>query len=251
MEVHGDEVVATRCHQHIGDEFCGNGSPAFVLLVLSGVWVARDDCGYPTSGGGPTSGDEDEEFHKIIVDVEAARLYDEDVFVPNTLGDLDVDFAVGEALDVAWHKRLVQPITIQYWMEESVASCELSMIITDREASATLTGLLWHSQDQYGCFLSTKSDCRVNLCVKVPISHRTHPSEVLSSSRYAYRLEEFLGAERSTSGKSGTQFIPRSINKPTQSRNATSPSWYHSPRPWDRYVHVNLSCIYVLNVLHA
>lgn len=72
VKIEGDEVVASGRDEHISNEFGGDGCSALVLLVLSGIRVARNDGGDSSSRGGSAGGDEDEEFHEVVVDVEAS-----------------------------------------------------------------------------------------------------------------------------------------------------------------------------------
>lgn len=107
MKVHGDEMVATSRYEHVRDEFCGDGGSALVFLILTRIWVTRNDGCDATGRGGSTCGYEDEKFHHVVVNVEATGLDDEDILVTNRLRNFDVDFAIGEALDISRDKRLV------------------------------------------------------------------------------------------------------------------------------------------------
>ena len=89
-----NEVVTTTLLQHVRDQFCGDGRPGLVLFVHSRVGVAGDDSRDAAGRGTLAGGDEDEEFHEVVVHIAAARLDDEDVLVADALGDLDVDFSI-------------------------------------------------------------------------------------------------------------------------------------------------------------
>ena len=77
-------------------------------MRLACVGVARDDGGDAAGRGGFAGRDENEQLHEVVINVEAARLQDEHVFVADGLCDFDVDLAVGKVLDHAWYERNVQ-----------------------------------------------------------------------------------------------------------------------------------------------
>lgn len=108
MQVHGDNMVAARHSEHVCDQLGRNGGAGFVLLVHPGVGEAWDDGRYPTRGRALAGRDEDEELHEVIVNVAASGLDDEDILVADGLGDLDVDFAIGELLDCARRERHIE-----------------------------------------------------------------------------------------------------------------------------------------------
>lgn len=110
MKVHGNDMVAPCDYQHVGDELRSYGRARLVLLVHTGIGEAGDDGGDPARGGGLAGGDEDEELHEVVVYVITARLDDEDVLVADALGDLDVDFAVGELFDSDGNEGDVKPV---------------------------------------------------------------------------------------------------------------------------------------------
>ncbi len=80
MQVHCDDMIATSHGEHIRDEFCGNRSPRLVLLVHPRIRETGYDSSDASCRRAFTSGDEDEEFHEVVVDVAASGLNDEDVF---------------------------------------------------------------------------------------------------------------------------------------------------------------------------
>lgn len=109
MQVHRNDMVAPRHHQHVRNELRSDWSAGLVLLVHPRIGIARDDCGDAPRRGALARGDEDQQLHQVIVDVAAAGLDDEDVLVADGFGDLDVDLAVGEVLDGAWRQGDVEP----------------------------------------------------------------------------------------------------------------------------------------------
>ena len=58
-----DDVVTASCLQHVCDEFCGDWSPGFIFLVLSGIGETRYNCGDPSRGRCSACVDHDEKFH--------------------------------------------------------------------------------------------------------------------------------------------------------------------------------------------
>jgi hypothetical protein len=73
MQIHRDNVITTRCLQHIGYQFRAYGSPRFVFLVLPRVGEVRDyGCNAP-GGCGLASVDHDEQFHEPVIDVAGRR----------------------------------------------------------------------------------------------------------------------------------------------------------------------------------
>lgn len=87
-------MVAPRDGKHIGHEFGGDGCARLILLIVSCVWITWDHGGDAPRRGSLASGDEDEEFHEMVIGVSAARLKDEDVFVTNRLADCDVQLSI-------------------------------------------------------------------------------------------------------------------------------------------------------------
>ena len=110
MQVHRYDMVAARNDKHIRYKLRRNRGAALVLLVDARVGEAGDDGGDAAGAGGLAGGDEDEELHEVVVDVVAAALDDEDVFVSNRFGDFDVDFAIGELFDGAWYGGYVESV---------------------------------------------------------------------------------------------------------------------------------------------
>ena len=94
VQIHGDDVVAARDGEHVGDELRGDGRAALVLFVHACVRVARDDGGDAAGRGTLARGDEDEELHEVVVHVAAGRLQDKDVLVADRLGDLHVHLPI-------------------------------------------------------------------------------------------------------------------------------------------------------------
>lgn len=85
MQVHCDDMIAASHSEHIRYEFCSNGGPRLVLLVHPSIREAGYDSGDAACGRAFASGDEDEEFHEIVVDVAASRLDDEYVLFSDGL----------------------------------------------------------------------------------------------------------------------------------------------------------------------
>jgi hypothetical protein len=94
VQIHGDDVVAARDGEHVGDELGSDGRAALVLLVHACVRVARDDGGDAAGRGALARGDEDEKLHEVVVHVAAGRLQNKDVLVADRLGDLHVHLPI-------------------------------------------------------------------------------------------------------------------------------------------------------------
>lgn len=78
VQVHGDDVVAAGCLQHVGHQLCGDWSSTSLLFVLAGVREVGEDGGDASCRGGFAGVDGDEEFHEAVVDVVwTRRLQDE------------------------------------------------------------------------------------------------------------------------------------------------------------------------------
>jgi hypothetical protein len=78
VEIHCDDMVATCGLEHVGHEFCGDGSAGLVFLVLASVGEVGDDGGDASGGSGLASGDDDEEFHDIVVDIAGCSGLDDE-----------------------------------------------------------------------------------------------------------------------------------------------------------------------------
>lgn len=146
MKVYGDEMVAASCDKHVRDQFSGDWSSALVLFVLTSIWIAGNNSGDAAGGGGATCRDKDEELHHVVVDIETAGLDDENILITDGLRNFDVDFSIGEALDISRDKGLVQPGT---------GTC-ISIIFAARGAAPKLTALRWRSQVLCGYFLENR-----------------------------------------------------------------------------------------------
>ena len=74
MQVHGDHMVTASDSEHVSDELSGDGGATLVLLVHACVRIAWDDGGDAAGRGALARGNEDEEFHQVIVDVATRGL---------------------------------------------------------------------------------------------------------------------------------------------------------------------------------
>ena len=74
MQVHGDHMVAASDSEHVGDELGGDGGATLVLFVHACVRIAWNDGGDATGRGALARGNEDQEFHQVIVDVATGGL---------------------------------------------------------------------------------------------------------------------------------------------------------------------------------
>jgi hypothetical protein len=63
MHIHRNDMIATGCLQHIGNELRRDRCPGFVFLVLPCVWEVWDDgCDAPSAGSFARV-DHDEQLH--------------------------------------------------------------------------------------------------------------------------------------------------------------------------------------------
>ena len=131
MQVHCDDVVATRNSQHVRHKLRRDGSPGFVLFVHASVREARNNSRNAPRGSGSARRDKNKEFHEIIIDVATPRLDDEYIFVSDGLGDLDVGLAVGELFDGTRDKGYIEPRIC----EQITSLWTVSMAATHGEAA--------------------------------------------------------------------------------------------------------------------
>lgn len=142
-------MVAAGHSKHVCNELCRNWRTRFVLLVHPGIGEARDNGCDAASGGTFACGDQDEKLHKVIVDVAAARLEDEDVFVSNGLRDLHVDLAIREFFDGAWGKQNIEPAFVNMQMNRKWSMNDGALSLADaagvKGAAAHRSATAWAS----------------------------------------------------------------------------------------------------------
>lgn len=85
MKVHCDEVVASSGDKHVRDEFCCYRCATLVFFILARIRITGYDGSNAACRSSSTRRDENEEFHQVIIDVEATRLNDEDVLISDRL----------------------------------------------------------------------------------------------------------------------------------------------------------------------
>lgn len=73
MKVHGDDMVAAGCLEHVGHQFGRDGGAGFVFFVLACVGEVGKDGGNASGGGCFTGVDHDQKLHQAIVDVVGSR----------------------------------------------------------------------------------------------------------------------------------------------------------------------------------
>jgi len=110
MEVHRNHMVAPSHNQHVRNELRRDGCPRLVLLVHPRIRETRYDRCDPACRCCLAGGDEDEELHEVVVDVVAARLDDEHIFVPNGLGNFHVRLPIGEFFDCDRYEWYVESV---------------------------------------------------------------------------------------------------------------------------------------------
>lgn len=69
MQIHCNHMIASRRLQHVRHQLCRDGRARSILFVLPCVGEIGDDGSDASGGGGFASGEDDEEFHKPVVDV--------------------------------------------------------------------------------------------------------------------------------------------------------------------------------------
>ena len=107
VQVQRQDAVHARLDEHVGDELGRDRDAAFVLAVLPRVAVIGHHGGDAARGGAPRRVHHDEQFHQVLIDGRAGRLYDEDVAAADVFVDFDVDLAVREPGDGGVAQRLV------------------------------------------------------------------------------------------------------------------------------------------------
>lgn len=102
-------MIASGYRKHVGHELRCDRSTRVFLLVHPRIRITGDDSGDAPRRGSLAGRYEDEEFHEVVVDVATGRLDNENIFVSDGLGDLDVDLAVGELFDLAGRQGYIEP----------------------------------------------------------------------------------------------------------------------------------------------
>ena len=74
VQVHGDHMVAASDGEHVGDKLGGDGGAALVLFVHACVRITWNNGGDAAGRGALARGNEDEEFHEVIIDVATGGL---------------------------------------------------------------------------------------------------------------------------------------------------------------------------------
>ena len=101
VEIDADDAVGPGAFEEAGDEFCGDGGSAGVLLVLTGVSKIGDDGGDAGGAGTAEGVDPDEQLHEVGVDGMTGGLDDVTVAAADVFLDADDEFAIGEPLGTA------------------------------------------------------------------------------------------------------------------------------------------------------
>ena len=107
MQIHGDDMIASRRLQHIGHELCGDGSPGSILFVLARVGEVGDYGGDAAGGGGFAGVDYDEEFHEAVVDVARGGGLEDEYWD----GEVSEDILIrrdGRSCDYHLHRGLIR-----------------------------------------------------------------------------------------------------------------------------------------------
>ena len=105
VQVDEKRAVGAGGGQQIGDELGADGDAGAVLAILAGVSVIRNDHRDAGRGGALECVDHDQQFHQVLVDGIAGGLHDEDVDAADILEQLEVDFAIGKALQLGLAHR--------------------------------------------------------------------------------------------------------------------------------------------------
>ena len=100
VQVDEESAVGAGGGEQIGDELGADGDAGTVLAILSRVSVIGNDGGDAGGGGALECVDHDKKLHQVLVDGIAGGLDDEDVDAADVLEQLEVDFAIGEALQL-------------------------------------------------------------------------------------------------------------------------------------------------------
>ena len=100
VQIDEERAVGAGGGEQIGDEFCADGDAGTVLAILARVSIIGNYGGDAGCGGALECVDHDQQFHQILVDGIAGGLHDKDVDAANVLEQLEVDFAISEALQL-------------------------------------------------------------------------------------------------------------------------------------------------------
>ena len=98
VQIDEESAVGSGGGEQIGNELGADGDAGAVFAILARVPVIRNDGGDAGSGCALEGVDHDEKFHEVLIDGIAGGLDDEDVDAADVLEKLEVDFAIGEAL---------------------------------------------------------------------------------------------------------------------------------------------------------
>ena len=115
VQVHGQDAMDARGGQQIGDQAGGDGGARPGLAVLAGVAEVGHDRDDGLGRRALERVDHDQQLHQVVVDRGAGGLHHEAVHAADVLVDLDVDLAVGEALDLGAAQRLAQVLAHGAW----------------------------------------------------------------------------------------------------------------------------------------
>ena len=105
VEVDEEGTIGAGGGEQISNEFGADGDARAIFSILASVSVIRNDNGDAGSGCTFQGVDDDEELDEVLVNGVAGGLYDEDVDTTDIFEQLEVDFAIGEALQLGFTNR--------------------------------------------------------------------------------------------------------------------------------------------------
>lgn len=109
MEIDCNDMVTPCNNQHVRNQLCRDGRTRFFFLVHTSVGETRNNSSDPACWCRFACGDQNKKFHEIVVDVAAAGLNDENVFISDRFGYFYAGFTVGKFLDGDGNERDVKP----------------------------------------------------------------------------------------------------------------------------------------------
>ena len=105
MQVNKQSAVGASGGEQVGDELGADGDARAVLAILAGISVIGDDHSDAGRRGALERVDHDQQFHQMLVDRIAGGLHDKDIDAANIFEKLEVDFAIGKALQLGLADR--------------------------------------------------------------------------------------------------------------------------------------------------
>ena len=150
VQVEGQHPVGSGGFDQVGDQTRRDGRARRALPVLSGVAIVGNNRGDPP--GRPTAQgvDRNQQLHQVVVGGVTGRLDQKDVFAPDVLLDLDVDFFVIEPPDVGLGQADVEVVRNSFGQRTVGVAAENTHRFCSGSESARRAGDrqddIWHQE---------------------------------------------------------------------------------------------------------